>query len=81
MKGSKLILLGIALILFGVSALLLAGLDLPTHRNWIFETLGLVCPLFGLVTAFWGSLVKEDAEGEEAGEQDAENGADKNPEK
>lgn len=81
MKGVKLILLGVALILFGVSALLLAGLDLPTYHNWIFETLGLVCPLFGLVTAFWGSLVKEDAEEEEAGEQGAEKDAEKKPEK
>lgn len=78
MKGMKLNLLGIALILFGVSALLLAGLDLPTYHHWIFETLGLVCPFFGLITAFWGALVKEDAE--EDGEENTGKNAPKKPE-
>lgn len=52
-------LLGIALILFGISAVLLAGLQgTPTYGNWIYELLGVLCPLAGLALVVAGCFGK-----------------------
>ncbi len=59
MKGQKWMLLGIALILFGISAVLLAGLQgTPTYVNWIYELLGVLCPLAGLALVVAGCFGK-----------------------
>ena len=65
MRGAKLILFGIAVLLLGVNASLLSGLQLPTYHNWLFELLGLVCPVFGIMLAVWGVFAKDDAEKDE----------------
>lgn len=56
MKSIKLILTGIAVLLFGVCSILLAGLDLPTYHNGIYELLGVVCPVVGVALAVFGFL-------------------------
>ena len=56
MKGIKLMLAGIAVLLFGGCSILLAGLDLPTWNNGIYQLLGVVCPIIGIVLAFLGFL-------------------------
>lgn len=61
MQKLKLTLLGIAVILFGISSLLLSGLDLPTYHNGIFELLGLFCPFLGLALSIVGFVRKEDS--------------------
>ncbi len=61
MKNVKLILLGIAVILFGVCSILLGGLTgMPTFHNGIYELLGVVCPVVGLVFVVWGFFRKDD---------------------
>lgn len=60
MKSVKLILLGIAVTLFGISANLLAGLaGTPTYHNGIYELLGVLCPIAGMGAAVLGFLSKE----------------------
>lgn len=60
MKSVKWILLGIAVILFGVCSILLGGLTgTPTFHNGIYELLGVICPVAGLVIAVWGFFRKE----------------------
>lgn len=49
-------LAGIAVLLFGGCSILLAGLDLPTWNNGIYQLLGVVCPIIGIVLAFLGFL-------------------------
>lgn len=56
MKSVKLILLGIAALLFGGCSILLAGLDLPTYHNGIYELLGVICPIAGAALAVLGFL-------------------------
>lgn len=56
MKSIKLILTGIAVLLFGGCSILLAGLDLPTFHNGIYELLGVVCPIAGAAMAAVGFL-------------------------
>ena len=68
MKGLKMILLGIALILLGASAALMSGLQLPTYHNAIYEILSLVCPVFGILLAVWGFFQKEDGGGQDGKE-------------
>lgn len=61
MKSLKLLLLGIAVILFGVCAILLSGLQgLPTYHNGIYEILGLICPIAGGGLAIEGFFMKGD---------------------
>lgn len=57
MKNQKLILLGIAAILFGIS-ILLSGL----YNNTIFELLGVFCPIAGIALAVFGFLAKDKEE-------------------
>lgn len=60
MKGVKLILLGIAVTLFGISANLLAGLaGTPTFGNGIYELLGVLCPGAGVILSIIGFVRKE----------------------
>lgn len=59
MKSCKLLLLGIALILFGISAALLAGLDLPTYHNGIYLLLGALCPIAGVFLSVIGFVRKD----------------------
>lgn len=59
MKNIKFLLLGIALLLFGISAILLAGLDLPTYHNGIYELLGVLCPIAGIGAAVLGFFMKD----------------------
>ena len=56
MKSVKLMLAGIAVLLFGGCSILLAGLDLPTYHNGIYLLLGAVCPFVGVVLAVFGFL-------------------------
>jgi len=61
MKSVKLILLGIAITLFGVSAALLSGLQgTPTFGNGIYELLGVICPIAGVVLSIIGFVLKDD---------------------
>ena len=58
MKSVILLLAGLAVLLFGGCSILLAGLDLPTWNNGIYQLLGVVCPIIGVVLAafgFWGN--------------------------
>lgn len=58
MKNIRLLLLGIALLLFGISANLLAGLQgTPTFHNGIYELLGVICPVAGLGVALLGFFI------------------------
>ena len=55
MKGAKFLLLGIALILFGISAILLSGLQAaPTLHNGAYELLGVSCPIVGVALSVFG---------------------------
>ena len=54
MKSVKLMLAGIAILLFGGCSILLSGLDLPTWNNGIYQLLGVVCPIIGAVLAILG---------------------------
>lgn len=56
MKSVKLMLAGITVLLFGGCSILLAGLDLPTWNNGIYQLLGVVCPIIGVVLAVFGFL-------------------------
>ncbi len=60
MKNLKLTLLGIAVILFGISVLLLSKLPLPD--SGIFEILGLFCPFLGLTLSIIGFVRREDSD-------------------
>ena len=61
MKNIRLLLLGIALLLFGISANLLAGLQgTPTFHNGIYELLGVFCPIAGGVLALLGFFRRDD---------------------
>ncbi len=61
MKNTKLVLLGIAVILFGISAILLSGLQgTPAFHNGIYELLGVVCPIAGVVLSIIGFFMKDD---------------------
>lgn len=55
MKNTKLMLLGIVVVLFGICAILLSGLRVtlifPTE---IYELLGVVCPIVGVVLSVIG---------------------------
>lgn len=55
MKNQKLILLGIAIILFGLCSILLSGLEgMATYNNGIYELLGVICPIAGMILAILG---------------------------
>lgn len=59
-KGIKLMLLGITVTLFGVSANLLAGLTgTPTFQNGIYELLGVLCPVLGVILSILGFARKD----------------------
>lgn len=60
MKQIRFILFGIAVLLFGVCANLLAGLDLPTLRNGIYELLGVICPFVGIAISGYGLFCKDE---------------------
>lgn len=61
MKNIKIMLLGIALMLFGISAALLSGLQgTPTYHNGIYELLAVSCPIAGLMTCILGLARKDD---------------------
>jgi len=61
MKSVKLLLLGISITLFGVSAALLSGLQgTPTFGNGIYELLGALCPIAGVVLSMIGFVRKDD---------------------
>lgn len=58
MKNIKLILLGIAVMLFGLCSLLLSGLGgLPTYNNAVFELLGVISPIAGVIIAAAGFFI------------------------
>lgn len=60
MKNTKLMLLGIAVILFGMCSILLAGLEgMPTFHNGVFELLGVACPIAGVVLSLIGLFWKD----------------------
>ena len=60
MKNLKLMLLGIALLLFGICAALLAGLNgIPTFRNGEYELMALICPFAGLALVVLGFARKD----------------------
>jgi len=60
-KNLKWIFLGIAVILFGISSVLLSGLQgVPTYHNGIYELLGIICPIVGLAAVIWGFFRKDD---------------------
>lgn len=66
MKQIKWILAGIAVILFGVCAILLAGLSgTPTFHNDMYELLGVSCPFTGLAVVLYGLFCKSEKNGEE----------------
>lgn len=59
-KSIKLMLLGITVTLFGVSANLLAGLTgAPTFQNGIYELLGVLCPVLGVIFSIFGFVRKD----------------------
>lgn len=59
----KKMLLGIAVILCGICAILLSGLQgTPTFNNWLLELFGITFPIVGFVLTIWGFLVKEKKE-------------------
>ena len=52
--------MGIAIILFGISAALLSGLSgTPTFGNGIYELLAVICPIAGLLVCGLGLVRKE----------------------
>ncbi len=60
MKNLKLILLGLAALLFGVCAILLAGLQgTPTYHNGFWELTGVIFPLAGLLLCIFGYVRKD----------------------
>ncbi|MDO5409204.1 MAG: hypothetical protein Q4F21_01990 [Lachnospiraceae bacterium] len=60
MKNQKLLLLGIATILFGICSILLSGLGgIPTYNNAIFELSGVICPIAGIVLAVVGFFMED----------------------
>lgn len=60
MKSTKFLLLGIAIILFGVCSILLSGLEgVPTFHNGAYELLGLLCPIAGIILCFAGFFAKD----------------------
>ncbi len=66
MKQIKIILIGIAMILFGICAILLSGLSgTPTFHNGIYELLGNISPLTGLAVSLYGLLYKPEKNEEE----------------
>lgn len=61
MESVKWMLLGIAVLLFGISSNLLAGLQgTPTYHNGIYELLGVACPILGLGIALYGLFRKDE---------------------
>ena len=60
MKSLKFLLLGIALILFGISAVLLSGLQaVPTLHNGVYELLGVLCPIAGVALSVFGFFYRD----------------------
>ena len=60
MKNLKLMLLGIALLLFGICSALLAGLaGAPLFRNGEYELMAVICPAVGLALAVLGFCRKD----------------------
>ncbi len=60
MKNIKLMLLGIAVILFGMSAILISGLQgTPNFHNGIYELLGVVCPFAGVALVVIAFFMKD----------------------
>lgn len=60
MKNQKLMVLGIATILFGICSILLSGLGgLPTYNNAVFELLAVICPIVGIVLALIGFFMRD----------------------
>ena len=60
MKSIKITLMGIAIILFGISAALLSGLSgTPTFGNGIYELLAVICTIAGLLVCGLGLVRKE----------------------
>ena len=61
MKSVKWMLLGVTVLLFGISANLLSGLQgTPTYHNGIYELLGVICPILGLGAALYGLFRKDE---------------------
>ncbi len=60
MKNIKLLLFGIAVILFGICAVLLSGLQgTPTFHNGVFELAGIICPIAGVLLSAVGFFKKD----------------------
>lgn len=60
MRTLKWTVFGIAMILFGLCAILLSGLpDVPTFHNGILELLGVICPVAVVVFAVYGFVHRE----------------------
>ena len=52
--------MGIALILFGISAILLSGLQAaPTLHNGAYELLGVSCPIVGVALSVFGFFYRD----------------------
>lgn len=59
MKSYKMMLLGIAFILFGICSVLMSALpDSPAYRVGIFEISALLCPIVGMAISVLGYLQK-----------------------
>ena len=59
----KKMLLGIAVILCGICAILLSGLEgVTSYKNGLYELFGVLFPIVGLVLSIWGFFVKEKKE-------------------
>lgn len=60
MKKTKLMLLGIAVLLLGICTILLSGLEgTPTFNNGICELLGVTCPIVGIILSIVGFFTKD----------------------
>ncbi len=60
MKNVKLMLLGIAIILLGICAILLSGLQgTPTFHNDIYELSAVICPIVGVILSAFGFFMKD----------------------
>lgn len=60
MKNPKLMLPGIALLLLGICAALLSGLNgVPTFRSGAYELMAVICPFAGLALAVLGFVRRD----------------------
>lgn len=60
MKSTKLMLLGIVVLLVGICSFLLSGLEgMPTFDNGFFELLGVACTAVGIIVSLVGFFKKD----------------------